>query len=123
MKDGGRETERAARRLDQWLWFARLAKSRSLAARWCAAGSVAVNGLAAEKASHGVRAGDAVIVPHGAGRKAVRVLELGRRRGPAAEARLLYEVMPEPVAELDPAAGWTPLLVEDADGPDDDPAL
>ena len=35
-----RRPERAKTRLDQWLWFARFVKSRSLAARLCAAGAV-----------------------------------------------------------------------------------
>ncbi len=35
---GDRPTETSSRRLDQWLWFARLVKSRSLAGRLCAAG-------------------------------------------------------------------------------------
>ena len=33
-------SDKAGRRLDQWLWFARFAKSRSLAARLCVAGAV-----------------------------------------------------------------------------------
>jgi ribosome-associated heat shock protein Hsp15 len=101
------------RRLDQWLWFARLAKSRSLAARLCAAGAVLVNGGAARKASHMVRAGDAIVVPQGARQRAVRVLALGTRRGPSAEAQMLYEETALPPAPE--AAAWTPLLVGDDD--------
>jgi ribosome-associated heat shock protein Hsp15 len=104
----------AGQRLDQWLWFARLAKSRSLAARLCAAGAVVVNGAAARKASQTVRIGDAVVVPQGPRQRVVRVLALGRRRGPAAEARSLYEGMARPVAAQDPIE-WTPLLLDGAD--------
>jgi ribosome-associated heat shock protein Hsp15 len=100
------------RRLDQWLWFARLAKSRSLAARLCAAGAVVVNGTAAKKASQPVRVGDAVVVPQGLLRRTVRVLALGTRRGPAAEARSLYAETARAVAERNPG-GWTPLLLDD----------
>jgi ribosome-associated heat shock protein Hsp15 len=104
------------RRLDQWLWFARFVKSRSLAARLCFAGAVEVNGVAVKKANHMVRVGDAIAVPQGALRRTVRVLALGVRRGPATEARGLYEEAAAPVrlSELEPA--WTPLLVE-ADTP------
>ncbi|MFZ2006390.1 MAG: S4 domain-containing protein, partial [Stellaceae bacterium] len=51
---GGRDTfsDRASRRLDQWLWFARFAKSRALAARLCAASAVSINGIAATKPNH-----------------------------------------------------------------------
>jgi ribosome-associated heat shock protein Hsp15 len=114
LSDGGEARARAERRLDQWLWFARLAKSRSLAARLCAAGSVAVNGAAARRASRAVRVGDAVTVPQGPRQRTVRVLGLGRRRGPAAEARALYEETARPIAAFDPAANWTPLLLDEA---------
>jgi ribosome-associated heat shock protein Hsp15 len=100
------------RRLDKWLWFARLAKSRSLAARQCAAGNVVVNGMVARKPSQAVRVGDAVIVPQGLRRRTLRVLALGQRRGPSTEARSLYEETAPPAAVADPASPWTPLLVE-----------
>jgi ribosome-associated heat shock protein Hsp15 len=113
LSDGGAFPSGAARRLDQWLWFARFVKSRSLASRLCAAGAVAVNGVAVRKANHMVRIGDAIAVPQGALCHRVRVLALGARRGPAMEARLLYEQIAVPLhfSELTPA--WTPLLTGD----------
>lgn len=102
----------ANRRLDQWLWFARFAKSRSLAARLCAAGAVAVNGVVVRKPRHVVRVGDAVAVPQGGFRRTVRVIDLGFRRGPAAEARLLYEEAAEPVRLSALDQSWIPLLEE-----------
>lgn len=112
-------SDTASRRLDQWLWFARLAKSRSLAARLCAAGQVAVNGQPVTKAGHMVCAGDAVSVPQGGLRRLVRVEALGTRRGPAAEARLLYEETSAPLPLRLPIE-WVPLLAEptDHDGAD-----
>ena len=59
--------ERSKARLDQWLWFARFVKSRSLAARLCAAGAVTVNGSPVKKANHPVRMGDVVVLPAGTG--------------------------------------------------------
>jgi ribosome-associated heat shock protein Hsp15 len=102
-----------SRRLDQWLWFARLAKSRSRAARLCGAGAVAVNGTAVAKANHAIRVGDTIAVPQGGFCHLVRVLALGTRRGPAPEARLLYEEAAAPVRLVEPRADWTPLLVDD----------
>jgi ribosome-associated heat shock protein Hsp15 len=99
-----------SRRLDQWLWFARFVKSRSLASRLCAAGAVAVNGLAVKKGNHMVRLGDAIALPQGAFRRTVRVQALGERRGPATEARLLYEET-APVSLSDLAPVWAPLLM------------
>ena len=98
------------RRLDQWLWFARLTRSRSLAARLCVAGTVVVNGVAARKPSQAIRVGDAVTVTQGPGRRTLRVLALGRHRGPPAEARSLYEETAVIAAE--PAARWAPLLFD-----------
>ncbi len=100
-----------SRRLDQWLWFARFVKSRSLASRLCAAGAVAVNGVAVKKGNHTVRLGDAIELLQGAFRRTVRVQGLGERRGPAMEARLLYEDTAAPVRLSDLAAVWTPLLM------------
>jgi ribosome-associated heat shock protein Hsp15 len=101
------------RRLDQWLWFARLVKSRSLAARLCTAGGITVNEVTIRRANHIVKIGDTIAVPQGAFRRSVRLLGLGVRRGPAAEARRLYEEIAAPVhrSELTPA--WTPLLAEE----------
>ena len=104
-----------SRRLDQWLWFARFVKSRSRASHLCAASAVAVNGLAVKKGNHAVRVGDAIELPQGPFRRTVRVLALGTRRGPTAEARLLYEEPAAPVRLSKLAAPWAPLLVSDED--------
>ena len=104
--------ERAKTRLDQWLWFARLAKSRSLAARLCATGAISVNGATATKPNQTVRVGDFVVVPQGSVQRTVQVVSLGARRGPASEARALYQETA--VARLrDIAPIWVPLLDED----------
>lgn len=78
-------------RLDKWLWFARFAKTRSLAARLVTDGHVRINGKRAEAASKGVAVGDILTVAAAHGTALIRVRDLGERRGPAPEARLLYE--------------------------------
>jgi ribosome-associated heat shock protein Hsp15 len=113
---GDRSTETSSRRLDQWLWFARLVKSRSLAGRLCAQGAVSVNQAAVRKPNHAIRIGDIVIVPQGPFRRTVRVLALGARRGPAIEARQLYEESTTPVRLSEPAPEWTPLLADPEPG-------
>ena len=105
--------ERTKARLDQWLWFARFVKSRSLAARLCAAGAVTVNGSPVKKANHPIRIGDIVVLPQGGWQRTVRVLALGIRRGPAPEARLLYEEAAVSVRLADLAPAWMPLLAGD----------
>jgi ribosome-associated heat shock protein Hsp15 len=103
---------RASRRLDQWLWFARFAKSRSLAARLCSDGEISVNGVTVAKANHAVRAGDIVTLPQGPWQRTVEVLALGTRRGPAVEARALFR---ETAAARRPLLEWEPLLLDDDD--------
>jgi len=78
-------------RLDKWMWCARFMRARSDCARLVAEGSVRINRQPTEKPHARLRVGDVLTVPvHGAVR-VVRVLALSRRRGPATEARLLYD--------------------------------
>lgn len=94
--DNGADTP--SLRLDKWLWHARFFKSRTLAAKHCAAGRVRINRLAADKAHQQVRPGDVLTFPQGNDVRVVRVVALGARRGPAPEARTLYDDLapPEP---------------------------
>jgi ribosome-associated heat shock protein Hsp15 len=112
VKENGASAEVLGRRLDQWLWFARLVKSRSRAARLCIAGAVTVNQVTIEKANHLVRIGDQLTIPQGSLRRTVRVLALGTRRGPAAEARLLYEEIAAPARVSEPDPVWQTLLID-----------
>jgi len=82
-------------RLDRWLWFARFCKSRSLAARLCESGTVRINRTPIDKAAAQIKPGDVLTFPLGRQIRVVRVLALGLRRGPAAEARMLYEELVE----------------------------
>ena len=94
-------------RLDKWLWFARFFKSRSLAARQCQDNKVRINRVAASKPSQAVRPGDIVSFHQGATVRVVKMLAPGTRRGPAAEAQMLYEDLfaPEAAAPTEPAQG------------------
>lgn len=83
-------------RLDRWLWFARFFKSRSLATRVVAGGHVRLNRARVAKAHQGVRVGDVLTFPQGNQVRVVRVAGLGLRRGPAPEARLLYDDLTPP---------------------------
>ncbi|HEX8166738.1 MAG TPA: RNA-binding S4 domain-containing protein [Beijerinckiaceae bacterium] len=78
------------RRLDKWLWFARFAKTRSLAAKLVGGGHVRVNGERVENPAKALAVGDVVTVAAAHTTAVVRVEALGERRGPAPEARLLY---------------------------------
>lgn len=108
-------TDRTRGRLDQWLWFARFVKSRSLAARLCAAGLVAVNGTAVRKPSHSIRVGDVVVLPQGRWQRTMRIVAIGERRGPAAEARQLYAEIAPATSLAEQIPKWLPLLDEALD--------
>ena len=77
-------------RLDKWLWFARFAKSRTLAAKMVTSGYVRLNGQRTDNAAKGVAVGDVVTIALPRATLVVRIEGLGERRGPATEARLLY---------------------------------
>jgi ribosome-associated heat shock protein Hsp15 len=95
----------AAQRIDKWLWFARVAKSRSLAAKLVTEGAVRINRIKTTKPADSVKPGDVITVTV---RHHVRVLEVrspGVRRGPAPEAAALYaDLTPPPPPKEDAAA-------------------
>jgi ribosome-associated heat shock protein Hsp15 len=78
-------------RLDKWLWQARFCKTRGVAARLVAAGAVRVNAARVVKPAHPIRIGDGLAFAQGQAVRVVRVRALGVRRGPAEEARTLYD--------------------------------
>jgi ribosome-associated heat shock protein Hsp15 len=90
-------------RVDRWLWAARLAKTRSLAAEAVRGGRVHVNGRSI-KPSREVRPGDRLEITMGSIRRTVIVRATAERRGPAREAALLYEETPESVEARERAA-------------------
>jgi ribosome-associated heat shock protein Hsp15 len=100
-------------RLDKWLWFARLARTRSLAARLCQSGGVSVGGSIVVKPHHPVRVGDSLTVAQGRVRRMLVIAALGERRGPAAEARRLYDEPQPPRPLADAEAAWIPLFDEE----------
>jgi ribosome-associated heat shock protein Hsp15 len=85
-------------RIDKWLWAARLAKTRPLAAEAVKGGHVELNGRHVPPGK-GVRVGDRVELTIGGVPRVVDVRGLAERRGPASVAATLYEETPESVAE------------------------
>ncbi|WP_446741505.1 RNA-binding S4 domain-containing protein [Sphingobium yanoikuyae] len=78
-------------RIDKYLWFARLSKSRSTAQKLAEDGHIRLNGRRIDRSHAPVRAGDLITFPHAAGVRVVRVIQLPTRRGPAPEAQACYE--------------------------------
>ncbi|RRH94371.1 RNA-binding S4 domain-containing protein [Mesorhizobium tamadayense] len=85
-------------RIDKWLFFSRAVKSRSLAAKLVVAGRVRINRDKAAQASDLVKAGDVLTITLERRILVWKVLGAGTRRGPAEEARTLYEDMSPPPA-------------------------
>lgn len=84
-------------RVDKWLWAARFFKTRSLASEAVSGGKVKLNG-AATKPAREIKVGDKLEIANGETRWTVTVQALSDRRGPAPEARLLYEESPDSIA-------------------------
>lgn len=80
-------------RIDKWLFHARFYRTRPLAQAAAASGKVRLNGARIDKPGHALRCGDVLTLGRGAELVAVRVLALAERRGPANDARLLYEIV------------------------------
>lgn len=82
-------------RIDVWLWRARFARTRSLAAAMVEKGAIRLthNGVQTrlDKPSRSVHPGDEVLFAQGGRLIAVRVVQMGERRCSAEEARALYE--------------------------------
>jgi ribosome-associated heat shock protein Hsp15 len=78
-------------RIDRFLFFIRLVKSRTLAQQVIDEGYVRIDGKRVEKASEEVRAGSVIGLPLHGDVRILRVLELPSRRGPAVEARSCYQ--------------------------------
>ncbi len=84
------ETGEARQRLDKWLWFARVVKTREAATRLVEKGHVRINGQKTLKPGHTVKAGDVLTIVLNARVRILHIEAMAERRGPAEAARLLY---------------------------------
>ena len=96
--------ESDGQRIDKWLWFARITKTRTLASEVAAGGKIRLNRVRVAKPSQTVRAGDVLTVALGREVRIFKVLGLGVRRGPPASASTLYEELTVAADPLKPRA-------------------
>jgi ribosome-associated heat shock protein Hsp15 len=89
--DDRKDLQTAKIRLDKWLWFARVVKTRAIAQDLAGSGHVRVNGQRADSASKAVRIGDVLTIALPARVRVLKVLDVAERRGPASDAMTLYE--------------------------------
>lgn len=83
-------------RLDKWLWFARVVKTRTLAARLVTDGYVRLNGHRIETPAHPVGAGDVLTIALERQVRVLRVVAPGARREAYPEAKLLFDELTSP---------------------------
>lgn len=77
-------------RLDKFLWFARVAKTRAIAREMAESGRIRIAGRVANRAHAAVRVGDVLSFARYGQVRVLKVEALPLRRGPPAEARSLY---------------------------------
>jgi ribosome-associated heat shock protein Hsp15 len=77
-------------RLDRFLWFVRLAKSRETAKAMASDGHLRIDGRAIDRAHAAVRIGNILTFAQGLRIRVVRIEALPLRRGPAPEATACY---------------------------------
>ncbi|QIG82040.1 RNA-binding S4 domain-containing protein [Sphingosinithalassobacter tenebrarum] len=95
-------------RLDRFLWYARLAGSRSMAQGIARKGTLRLDGRRIDRAHAPVRVGSVLAFPWNGRVRIVRIEALPKRRGPPAEAASLYtnleSLVANPVDESEAAA-------------------
>jgi ribosome-associated heat shock protein Hsp15 len=88
-------------RLDKFLWFARIVKTRALAQQLAEGGRLRLSGRIIDKAHATVRIGDVLSFAVRGNVRVLRIEALPRRRGPPAEARALYSSLDDPAPSAD----------------------
>jgi ribosome-associated heat shock protein Hsp15 len=83
----------ARQRLDKWLWFSRVVKTRTLAAHLIEQGYVRVDGKRAEQPAKMVGEGNILTIALERKVLVLKILGCAERRGPFAEASQLYRSM------------------------------
>jgi ribosome-associated heat shock protein Hsp15 len=93
-------------RLDKWLWFARIVKSRGLAAKLIEEGCFRVNRQRVLKAATCVKGGDVLTASLHGRIRIIEILAIGQRRGPPVEAQALYsEFVPSGASQTEMVDG------------------
>jgi ribosome-associated heat shock protein Hsp15 len=77
-------------RIDKYLWFARIVKTRALAQAMAENGRVRIGGRVIDRAHAAVKVGDVLSFAQRGTVRVLRIEALPARRGPPAEARALY---------------------------------
>ena len=106
-----RDGDPSAQRIDKWLWYARVTKTRTLASSLVQAGKVRINRVKADKPGAAVKVDDVVTIAVHGRIRVLRVVAPGVRRGPALEAAELFEDLSPPRPGLDDGTNRPPGAV------------
>lgn len=105
-------TPQATQRIDKWLWYARFLKTRTAATKFVTTGKIRLNKTRITKPGHNVSVGDVLTFILHQQLRVVEVVAPGTRRGPAEEARTLYEDLtpasPDPESKAKPNGDKSP---------------
>lgn len=93
-------------RLDKFLWFARIVKTRSLAQTMAEEGRIRLAGRVVDRAHAPVRVGDVLSFAQRGAVRVLRIEALPARRGPPAEARTLYTEIEEGLDPFKSSSGF-----------------
>lgn len=91
-------------RLDKFLWFVRLAKTRSFAQELASSGHLRIDGRVVDRAHAAIGVGNVLSFPLHGRVRVIRIETLPHRRGPAAEARACYADLSPPPVDGGPSA-------------------
>lgn len=88
-------------RVDKWLWYARCYKSRAYAQKCIQCGDIRINQDRISDPAKLLKIGDILTLSSPQEIKVICVEQLGKRRGPATEARQLYSVISQDLLPRD----------------------
>ena len=106
-------------RLDKWLWYARFFKTRAMASRAIAGGRFRLDGEVMSKPHRAANIGQTLTFVLGTNVRVIKILAIGRRRGPASEAVLLYEDLAPPQPKQTKTTVQARILKHGKKEPDD----
>ena len=96
-------------RLDKYLWFVRLAKTRGVAAGIAGDGHLRIDGRPVARAHVPVRVGHVLSFPLHGRVRVIRIEAIPTRRGPAPEAQACYtDLSPAPTGTAPPVDASMP---------------
>lgn len=87
------DTVSASMRIDKLLYYLRFVKSRSIAQMFCESGHMRINGKRVRSRHVNISVGSIVTMPRGDDVIVFEIADIPKRRGPASEAAVHYNLL------------------------------